>query len=135
MYSHQWGLCQRQVERLRLIFHLSYDFPENKSINHFTDKAKCAVKYKDLDNAVARCIDLLKLIGNNIIYFSKTDLISAFRLLPIKLAQRHLLLLKARHPVTKTIYFFIDKCLPFGSSISCAHFQLFFRCLGSYIRK
>ena len=33
--------------------------------------------------------------------------------------------MKAKHPVTNVTYYFIDKCLPFGSSISCAHFQLF----------
>ena len=31
--------------------------------------------------------------------------------------------MKAEHPVTKKIWFFVDKCLPFGSSISCAIFQ------------
>ena len=33
--------------------------------------------------------------------------------------------MKAQHPVSKLWKYFIDKCLPFGSSISCAHFQLF----------
>ena len=27
------------------------------------------------------------------------------------------------YPATKKIYYFVDKCLPFGSSISCAIFQ------------
>ena len=31
--------------------------------------------------------------------------------------------MKAEHPVTKEIWFFVDKCLPFGASISCAIFQ------------
>ena len=31
--------------------------------------------------------------------------------------------MKARSPLDGKWYFFIDKCLPFGSSISCAHFQ------------
>ena len=31
--------------------------------------------------------------------------------------------MKAEHPVTKKIWFFVDKCLPFGSLISCAIFQ------------
>ena len=34
-------------------------------------------------------------------------------------------MMKAHHPITHLLYYFIDKCLPFGSSISCAHFQLF----------
>ena len=33
--------------------------------------------------------------------------------------------MKARHPVTKKWFFFVDKCLPFGLSISCAQFQAF----------
>ena len=35
------------------------------------------------------------------------------------------LLLKAKHPITGIIYYFIDKCMPFGASISCAQFQKF----------
>ena len=31
----------------------------------------------------------------------------------------------AHHPVSLVWNYFIDKCLPSGSSISCAHFQLF----------
>ena len=36
-----------------------------------------------------------------------------------------LLLIKAEHPETGKTYYFVDKCLPFGSSISCAIFQRF----------
>ena len=31
--------------------------------------------------------------------------------------------MKATHPVTKELFYFVDKCLPFGSSISCVIFQ------------
>ena len=34
-----------------------------------------------------------------------------------------------RHPISGLVYYFIDKCLPFGSSISCALFQKFSDCL------
>ena len=34
-------------------------------------------------------------------------------------------MMKAHHPVTHLLYFFIEKCLPFRLSISCTHFQLF----------
>ena len=30
-----------------------------------------------------------------------------------------------KHPVTGKLRYFFDKCLPFGSSISCSHFQRF----------
>ena len=33
--------------------------------------------------------------------------------------------MKAEHPQTGEDYYFIDKCLPFGASISCAIFQEF----------
>ena len=32
-------------------------------------------------------------------------------------------------PITGKNYFFFDKCLPFGASISCAHFQRFLNCV------
>ena len=33
--------------------------------------------------------------------------------------------MKAKDPITKDWKFFVDKCLPFGASISCALFQYF----------
>ena len=34
-------------------------------------------------------------------------------------------MLKCAHPITGKIYYFVNKCLPFGASISCAVFQEF----------
>ena len=59
------------------------------------------------------------------IYFAKSDLRSAFKILPILPTQRHLLIYKAKHPVSRKMYWFVEKTLPFGASISCAKFQLF----------
>ena len=43
--------------KTRLIFHLSYDFKQdNKSLNHYTPKEKCMVKYNDLNHAVKQCL-------------------------------------------------------------------------------
>ena len=38
-------------DQTRLIFHLSYDFKRDKlrSLNYYTPREKCSVKYKDLD--------------------------------------------------------------------------------------
>ena len=47
----------------------------------------------------------------------------AFRHVPMLVADFMLLLLKAEHPETGKIYYMVDKCLPFGSSISCTIFQ------------
>ena len=48
---------------------------------------------------------------------------SAFKNLPIRPEDRRWLVLKATHPIMGVQYYFIDKCMPFGSSISCSHFQ------------
>ena len=47
-------------DQTRLIFHLSYDCRRDghKSLNHFTPKEKCTVKYRDLDYAVSTYLDL-----------------------------------------------------------------------------
>ena len=75
------SLVPKAGGKTRLIFHLSYKFPNgNESINHWTPKEKCSVKYNDLDHAIKNCIKLLKNSpGRKEIFFSKTDLDSAFR--------------------------------------------------------
>ena len=111
-----------------LIFHLSYNFSskiEHKSVNFQTPQDICKVKYQDLDCVVRTCLQILKDTKSGLLYFGKTDLVSTFRILPLLPEQRSKLLMKARHPISRQWYFFIDKCLPFGSSISCALFQLF----------
>ena len=54
---------------------------------------------------------------------------SAFRILPLKRNCYRLLILKANHPVTGELSYFVEKNLPFGHSISCSHFQHFSNCL------
>ena len=94
-----------------------------------------------MDQAIKACLKLQKeyeqgrwddllsddtfIDGRPTIYFSKTDAVSAFRNLPIKPGHCCWLVMKTRHPITKLTYYFVDKCLPFGASISCAHFQSF----------
>ena len=60
-----------------------------------------------------------------VIYYSKTDVQSVFCLIPLKITQFKWVIMKAVDPETGKTYFFIDKCLPFGASISCALFQQF----------
>ena len=57
--------------------------------------------------------------------FAKSDCSNVFCILPILLRHRTLLTMRAQHPISKKWYFFIDKCLPFRASISCACFQSF----------
>ena len=129
------GLVPKAGNKTRLIFHLSYDFGsslEERSINFHTPDSMCSVKYNDLDHAVKQCLRILKENGNPVegtsshtIVYSKTDCSNAFRLVPTLPEQRFLLILQATHPITGKKSFFVDKCLPFGSSISCMIFQSF----------
>ena len=100
----------------RMIHHLSY--PEGESINDFIDPALCTVKYTSFDDAVKMVQDL----GHNCKLF-KADIKSAYRIIPIKPSDFELL------GFTFEGYFYFDKALPFGASISCITFERFARFL------
>ena len=107
----------------RLIFHLSY--PRNgkrQSVNANTPQELCKVTYAGLDLAVKRCME--EGVG---CHMSKSDFSQAFRNLGIKKKHWKFLIMKARNPedAEKKWKYFVDKCLPFGASISCAIFQAF----------
>ena len=109
------GLDPKAGNQTRLIFHLSYQFGNrNCSVNEGTPKHKCSVKYRDLDHAVQNCIKLLKQAnklaqaGNRAVtFFSKSDLKSAFCLLPILVIDRSRLLMKAEDLLTGEEYFLL----------------------------
>ena len=105
--------------KTRLIFHLSYP-RDGDSVNSGIPHSKCTVKYPDFEEAVKLC--LKEGVGCHV---GKSDMSSAFRHIPMAKNQWWLLVMKAEHPVTKVVKYFVDKCLPFGSSISCAIFQAF----------
>ena len=160
----QVGLVPKAGNQTRSIFHLSYDFKKDglKSLNHYTPKVKCTVKYRDLDFAVSTymdfCFEVFKQdiqdchmenvnYDGNIdhddlkrrwkrqfyhhqkvnkqILAGKSDLKSAFRILGLSRSSWKWLIFKARNPTTGHWCYFVDKCLPFGASISCALFQHF----------
>ena len=104
----------------RLIFHLSYPWKNKMSVNANIPESCCSVHYPNFNRAVEMC--LAQGIACNL---GKSDMKSAFRNLGMKLADFCWLIFKAKNPIDHKWYYFIDKCLPFGSSISCAHFQLF----------
>ena len=79
---------------------------------------KCTVKYPNFDEAVK-----LAILAGKGCSMAKSDMSRAFRNIPLRPDQWYLLVMKAEHPITGEIFFFMDKCLPFGSSISCAIFQ------------
>ena len=114
----------------RLIFHLSYPRKTGKSVNSNTDKSLCSVKYPDFSEAIKLC-----LIAGKSCKIAKSDMTSAFRHLRMAVKDFYYLVMKARNPKTGKICYFIDKCLPFGSSISCAHFQAFSNAVAHIVKK
>ena len=125
------GLVPKANGKTRLIFHLSYDFPDgNKSINFHVPKSRCTVKYNDLDCAVRACLEL----DFDQIFFGKTDISNAFRLVPTSRSSWRWTIMSAEDPETGETGFFIDKALPFGGSISCSHFQRFSEALKHIIQ-
>ena len=119
------GLVPKAGGKTRLIFHLSHNFKNsgNLSLNACTPKEKCSVKYNDIDHVMANCFALT--LSKHPLVFRKTDVQSAFRVLPLKISCLKWLIMKADNPLTKKMVYFVEKCLPFGASISCSHFQHF----------
>ena len=126
------GLVPKSGGKTRLIFHLSYNFSQDKqqqSVNYFIPKDLCSVRYNDLDSAVRACLAISEeghhITGSRMIYLGKSDGLSAFRTLPLRRGSWPWLVMLAIDPDTGKQQFFVDKCLPFGSSISCSHYQRF----------
>ena len=119
-------------KKTRLIFHLSHPRDQEKgiSVNGATPEEMKKVKYKEFDDAIRLCI--IEGIGCAV---AKSDLSAAFRHLPIKPEHWKFLVMKAKNPVDQQWYYFIDKCLPFGAAISCAHFQAFSNALAHIVRE
>ena len=134
------GLVPKSGGKTLMIFHLSYNFSDDQrdgSLNAWTLREMCTVWYNDLDAAVRECLLLLKEAESMInavtdqdstkpiLHLGKTDLTNAFRVLPLKVRCFCWLVFKAEDPSDGKIKYFVDKCLPFGASISCALYQKF----------
>lgn len=96
----------------RMITHLSY--PPSNSINSHIDPVHTTVKYTSFDTVIHTISDLGK--GSKL---AKVDIKNAFRLLRVYPGDFELLGMFFRGG------FYIDKCLPFGCSISCKIFETF----------
>ena len=100
-------------------------------MNKCTPKEKCSVRYNNLDTAIKQCIlvseqaEICNIDRRRVIFSGKTDFSSAFRVLPLRKDCFQWLVLMAEDPKDGKFKFFIDKCLPFGASISCSHYQRF----------
>ena len=92
--SHQTG-------KWRLIVNLSH--PKSYSVNDGIPKLLCRLSYITVDDAINKVLEL----GPNTL-MAKIDIKSAFRLLPVHPADRHLLAVEWQNKI------FIDTCLPFG---------------------
>ena len=106
-------------KKTRLIFHLSYP-RSGDSVNSQIPKEFCSVNYPDFDKAVRMCLGAGKSC-----FIGKSDMSAAFRNIGMCKKDWPLMVMKAKNPEDGKWYYFIDKCMPFGSSISCAIFQRF----------
>ena len=115
------GLVPKDGGRdMRLIFHLSYPRNLERSVNYNTPRDKCCVTYPDFCKAVELCQKAGKCCK-----MSKSDMKSAFRILCVRPQDWMILVMMVESPIDGQIYYFVNKCLPFGASISCFHFQAF----------
>ncbi len=101
-----------QPGKYRLIQHLS--FPHGSSINDGIDREMCTVKYNSFDVAITHAVGA----GKGAL-MAKTDIESAFRLLPVHPHDFELLGIKVNGQ------YYVDKALPMGASCSPAHFERF----------
>ena len=98
--------------KFRLIQHLSY--PEGSSINDGIDRDFCKVQYTRFDDAITMVVGA----GKGAL-MAKSDIESAFRLLPVNPSDFELLGMKLDG------LFYVDKALPMGASCSPALFETF----------
>ena len=79
---------------------------------------KCKVVYPDFSEAILMCLKDGKSCA-----IAKSDMSMAFRQVPLSRESFRFLIMKCEDPRTGQTKFFVEKCLSFGSSISCAIFQ------------
>ena len=114
--------------KTRLIFHLSYP-KTGVSVNSEIPKEKTSVHYPEFDIAVRMCLE-----AGAGCYIGKSDMSAAFRQIGMAKSDWPLLVMKAVNPDDGVTYYFVDKCLPFGSAISCAIFQRFSNAVAHIVR-
>ena len=90
-----------QSDKWRLIVDLSH--PKGHSVNDGIPESLCSLKYITIDDAINQVL----LLGSGTL-MAKIDIQSAFRLLPVHAADRHLLQIKWDNLI------FVDTCLPLG---------------------
>ena len=107
------GVVPKKAEgEFRLIHHLSY--PEGGSVNDCIPREFSSVTYATIDQAIT----LVKSLGTGC-FLAKSDIKSAFRIIPVRPEEYHLLGIKWKG------MFYYDKCLPMGCSSSYRIFEEF----------
>ena len=106
-----WYLKKNPV---KLGSYIIYLFLKKKSINDHIPDTFCTVQYATLDDAVKIIVSL----GKGCL-LAKTDVESAFRVVPVRKEDHELLGFKWQG------FFYYDKCLPMGCASSCAIFEKF----------
>lgn len=96
----------------RLIHHLSY--PPGNSVNDGISDSYTSVRYTDIQDAISH----LKMIGSSA-YMAKTDIESAFRIIPIHPSCYYLMGFQWKGQ------FYYDRALEMGLSESCFIFEAF----------
>lgn len=113
MFCSPLGIVpKKNPMEFRLIHHLS--FPRGSSINDFIPKEFSSVTYATINDAIST----LKRAGRGS-FMAKTDIKSAFRIIPVHSDDHPLLGMKWNN-----LYYY-DRCLPMGCSSSCAIFEAF----------
>ena len=107
------GLVPKKVKNTyRVIHHLSY--PKGSSVNDGIPFHKSTVNYATVDDAIA----MIKRVGPGC-YLAKTDIESAFSLLPVDPTDYNLLGFQWNSE------FYYSKVMPMGGSSSCQTFESF----------
>ncbi|CAJ0965330.1 unnamed protein product [Ranitomeya imitator] len=103
---------KKEPGEFRLIHHLLH--PKGFSVNDGIVPEEASVSYASFDHALI----ILRKAGPGA-WMAKSDIASAFRLLPVHPDCYHFLGCFA------DVYYYYDTCLPMGCSISCKYFELF----------
>ena len=98
----------------RFIHNLSFPYDEGMSVNSSIPRDRVSVRYCTLDDAIAH----INQVGKGA-WLAKTDIKSAFRIIPITPAEHHLL------GFTWLGKFYYDTTIPMGCSMSCSIFEAF----------
>lgn len=113
MFCSPLGIVpKKNPSEFRLIHHLS--FPRGFSVNDFIPSEFSSVSYATINDAISA----LKRTGKGC-FMAKTDIKSAFRIIPVHPDDHPLLGMK-----WENLYYY-DRCLPMGCSSSCAIFEAF----------